>query len=354
MLGAYYYLWYGRPTLSIIGGGVWPWGYTDKPILGEYNSQDEKVIGQHIDWAKEAGIDFFAICSAYRGSWDDIALRDYYLKHPKSSEIKFCLNYDVIQALNRYQFHTYPSYNFDDFYTPTKTKGEKFLEDFAYFAKTYFSLPQYLKIDGKPVVFLYNASAYRNVEKYFAQLPSLFLVADAVYWSGLKVSKRALSFFWENPPKEWLKVVFRALRRLSPQTYEKDFALSRYFSAITGYNLYNPGRVTADFLENVEGLYQKFSRYAKSQDLHFIPNIMPGYDDRKQNGLTRPILERKEGKFYEDYWRLAQKYLDPKLELALLTTFNEWHEGTEIEPSQEYGNRYLELTRRLKKAGNSA
>ena len=349
LLGAYYYSWYGRPTLSIIGGGIWQWGYTNQPILGEYNSRDEKVIGQHIDWAKEAGIDFFAICAAYNGSWDDITLRDYYLKHLKSKEIKFCLHYDVIQALNRYQFHTYPSYDFDELYTPTKTKGEKFIEDFEYFAKTYFNLSQYLKVDGKPVVILYNASAFRNIEKYFAKIPSMFLVADSVCWSGVKVSKRNLKFFWENPPKEWLKVIFRAFRRLSPKSYEKDISLSKYFSAITNYNAYSPGRMD-NFFENLDDLYQKYSQYARSQNLHFIPNIMPGYDDRKQNGLAKPVFGRKKGEFYRNYWETARKYLDKKLPIAMITTFNEWHEGTEIEPSKEYGDEYIKITKKEKES----
>src|SRR3989338_4347821 len=133
MLGAYYYVWYGRPTLSIIGGGIWRWGYTNHPHFGEYNSRDSQVISRHIDWAKSSGIDFWAVRWVDKDSWDDITLRDYYLKHPRSSELKFCINYDTIPALNRYQFHTYPNYNLVDSYTPRKTKGEKFLEDFEYF-----------------------------------------------------------------------------------------------------------------------------------------------------------------------------------------------------------------------------
>ncbi|MDO8424729.1 MAG: glycoside hydrolase family 99-like domain-containing protein [bacterium] len=359
MLGAYYYAWYGRPTLSIIGGGVWRWGYANQPVLGEYDSRDEKVISRHIDWAKSAGIDFFAVCWADINSWDDITLRDYFLKNPKSSEMKFCLHYDGIQALNRYRFHTYPSYDFNDLYTPTKTKGEKFLEDFEYFADTYFNLPQYLRIDGKPVVMIYNASAYRNIPNYFEKLEasmakrgiSLFLVADAVYWSGVRMSLSNFKFLWENPPKEALKTIWRALRRKAIKNYESDFKLSRYFKAITGYNMYSLNR-TENFLENVEEVYKKFWEYAKSQNLYFIPNVMPGYDDRNQNGLQRSVLERKGGEFYKKFWEIARKYLDPKLPLAMITTFNEWHEGTEIEPSKEHNDQYLELTKALKKTEN--
>ncbi len=352
LLGAYYYLWWGRPTLPIVGAGVRRWGYTNHSIFGEYNSRNEKVINQQIDWARATGIDFFAVCWADSESWDDITLRDYYLKNLKSQDLKFCLHYDGIRALNRYGgFYSYPSYDLDESYTPTKTKGEKLLEDFEYFAKTYFHLPQYLKIEGKPVVILYNASAFRNVEKYFKRLPATFLIADVVCWPGLRISKKNLAFFWQNPPKDFARVVYRAIRRLFLKSYEKDFSLSKYFSAITGYNLYSISRLE-NFLTNVDSLYQKFWKYARSNNLYFIPNVMPGYDDRNLMGLDRPVLKRENGKFYQDFFKIAKKYLDPKLPLVMLTTFNEWHEGTEIEPSEEYGSQYLELTKSLKANSN--
>ena len=352
MLGAYYYLWYGKPTPPILGMGEWKSGYSNRPVLGEYNSRDEKVISQHLSWVKGAGIDFFAIGWLGPGTWEDITLKDYYLSASKGSDIKFCIHYDSSFALNKFRLDkskNQVSFDFQEEYLIGKNKGEKFLEDFDYLADNYFNHPQYLKIDGKPVVILYNASAFRNIEKYFAKIPSMFLVADSVCWSGVKVSKRNLKFFWENPPKEWLKVIFRAFRRLSPKSYEKDISLSKYFSAITNYNAYSPGRMD-NFFENLDDLYQKYSQYARSQNLHFIPDIMPGYDDRKQNGLAKPVFGRKKGEFYRNYWETARKYLDKKLPIAMITTFNEWHEGTEIEPSKEYGDEYIKITKKEKES----
>jgi hypothetical protein len=350
MLGAYYYLWYGKPTPPILGMGDWRSGYTNHPLLGEYNSRDFEVVNKHFDWANESGINFFAIEWTGLHTWEDITLRDHYLVNQKTSEIKFCIHYDSYFALNK--LATPLSYNFNDQYSTFKTKGQKFLEDFEYLADNYFQHPQYLKINGKPVVIIYNVSAFRNVSKYFEKLKTniekrnieLFLIADVICWAGVKLSRNNLSFLWRTAPRETLEVFWRAIRRFSPKSYESDFSLSKYFDAITGYNMYAVNRITPDFLKNVDKVYQKFWQYAKKQNLYFIPTIIPGYDDRNLKGLNRPILERKDGEFYKEFWQIAQKYLDPSLKMVLITSFNEWHEGTEIEPSKEYGDCYLKLT----------
>ena len=353
MLGAHYYLWYGRPTFPVVGGGVWKSDYNHQPCLGEYNSRDPKVISQHINWAKEAGIDFFVINWYDSHSWDDITLREYYLSEQPTPEIKFCLHYDSSLALN--VFRNPVSYDFNNKYSPSKTKGEKFLEDFEYLSETYFNHPQYLKINNRPLVIIYNVSLFKNISEYFKKLQvnmekrgiSLFLIADIISWAGPKLSKSNLKFIWQTSPQETYRVFSQVMSRLFLKNSAKNIFLNKYFDGITGYNMYSVNR-TSNFLRNLDKVYQKFYSYARSHNLCFIPTVIPGYNDRNLRGLNRPILERKEGKFYEDFWGIAQKYLDPSLKIALITSFNEWHEGTEIESSKEYGDKYLQLTKAFK------
>jgi hypothetical protein len=68
--------------------------------------------------------------------------------------------------------------------------------------------------------------------------------------------------------------------------------------------------------------------------------VIPGYDDTK---IRKPGLAvgRYEGELYRVQWEEAVK-ANPHW--ILITSFNEWHEGSEIEPSSEYGRRYLDLT----------
>jgi hypothetical protein len=68
---------------------------------------------------------------------------------------------------------------------------------------------------------------------------------------------------------------------------------------------------------------------------------MPGYDDSHIGRESPKIISRENGALYKKLWKAAGK-ANP--DWVLITSFNEWHEGTEIEPSIEYGEKFVELT----------
>src|SRR5439155_7819044 len=69
--------------------------------------------------------------------------------------------------------------------------------------------------------------------------------------------------------------------------------------------------------------------------------VIPGYDDTK---IRKPGLkvERLDGQVYRVLWEEAIK---SNPDWILITSWNEWHEGSEIEPSLEFGDKYLTLTK---------
>jgi hypothetical protein len=69
--------------------------------------------------------------------------------------------------------------------------------------------------------------------------------------------------------------------------------------------------------------------------------IIPGYDDRKIRSPGK-YLDRRYGETYKAFWNDA---LDSGAEHILITSWNELHEGTEIEPTREYGFLHLQITR---------
>lgn len=74
-----------------------------------------------------------------------------------------------------------------------------------------------------------------------------------------------------------------------------------------------------------------------------IASVGPGYDHSAVPGRTPLIAERRGGAFYEENWT---KFLRRPSNIVMLETWNEFHEGTDIAESKEYGRRYIELTRK--------
>ena len=70
--------------------------------------------------------------------------------------------------------------------------------------------------------------------------------------------------------------------------------------------------------------------------------IQPGYDERLIPGRRGVFKERDNGAFYCSTFEAA---LNSNSDWVFIPSWNEWLENTYIEPSQLYGNQYLQLTR---------
>jgi len=88
--------------------------------------------------------------------------------------------------------------------------------------------------------------------------------------------------------------------------------------------------------------YSDFVHSAHSSGKSAALTVIPGYDERRiPSRKLRIHAERNSGKLYQTLWNKA---LLAKPDWILITSFNEWHEGSEIEPSLEFQNQYLDLT----------
>ena len=72
----------------------------------------------------------------------------------------------------------------------------------------------------------------------------------------------------------------------------------------------------------------------------------PGYDHSAVPGRQPLIVERRDGRTYIDRWTKVLQ-LDPAVRpwMVHVETWNEWHEGTDVAHSREYGRSYIVLTR---------
>ncbi len=291
LIGAHYYPWYGI-------GRHWDEGYTGKPLLGEYDSRNPVVISKHIDWATGHGIDFFIVSWWGPGSYEDLTLKNHMLENPLAKSMRFAVLYEITGRIGGLSLN----------------EAEKVIEeDFSYLNRTYSRDPRYLRINGKPVVEIYLArtlprSALKAIHECGRRY-GFYLLGDLVYWQS---------------PSETSQVV-------------------RYFDGVTSYNMHTsvPG-ILNNFEKRLREKYSEWYTFLRTKRVDFIPSAIPGFDDRAVRSGNIP-LPRSIDRFKEQL-RIALSYSWPH-KIVIITSFNEWHEYTSIEPSEEYGMKYLEAVR---------
>ena len=77
---------------------------------------------------------------------------------------------------------------------------------------------------------------------------------------------------------------------------------------------------------------------------YWVATVMPGYNDHATGRTDAFVQARNDGAYYRACWAGAEQ---SRADLVAITSFNEWLEGTQIEPAQSYGDFYLNLTAEL-------
>jgi hypothetical protein len=77
-------------------------------------------------------------------------------------------------------------------------------------------------------------------------------------------------------------------------------------------------------------LFPRLCGQARQLRLVCAPSVGPGYDARRATGDAR-VRPRRNGATYDAMWRGAVK---ARADLVTITSYNEWHEGTQIEPAR--------------------
>jgi glycoprotein endo-alpha-1,2-mannosidase len=185
-----------------------------------------------------------------------------------------------------------------------------------------------------------------------ARLP---LVAKAAHAAGLRVAVHVEPFPGRTPAS--LAPSLRALAAkgiTDAYIYDSTSSPDDEWKALNGQlpglrlfaNTNLPGKAKAG---GFAGLYtydvriydgSSFPRIcasARTLRLLCAPSVGPGFDAVRATGDTR-VKSRKNGAAYDSMWRGAIK---AAADVVTITSYNEWHEGTQIEAASAVGPPYL-------------
>jgi len=89
------------------------------------------------------------------------------------------------------------------------------------------------------------------------------------------------------------------------------------------------GVYTYDIVTYGGNMFHRLCAQAHAQHLICAPSVGPGYDAQRGSNDPR-VKPRRNGATYDAMWRAA---IASGADQVTITSFNEWHEGTQIEPA---------------------
>jgi hypothetical protein len=90
------------------------------------------------------------------------------------------------------------------------------------------------------------------------------------------------------------------------------------------------GLYTYDILRWSGATFERLCRAAHQAGLLCLPSVGPGYEATRATGDVR-VKPRRDGRTYDSMWRAA---IQSGADGVTITSYNEWHEGTQIEPAR--------------------
>ena len=257
---------------------------SDQPVR-PYASRDRTIMGQHIEQAQRAGIDAFLVA--------------WYGPGPNQTEPNLAALLEEAAARN---FKIGILFESD---APTFNGIGDVSAALQHARTVHTQHPAYIRVGGKPVIFfwrpyIYNVATWTSVRNQVDPSGSQIWISE-----GVDVS---------------------------------------FLSTFDGHHLYSNTWQPASDLGYTN---QKFARWVQTarekhgKRLYWVSTVMPGYDDVRIRPSSGYRKGREAGAYYERGWQAA---IDSKPDWIVVNSFNEWPEGTYIEPSVTYGDIFLNLT----------
>jgi len=310
-----------------------------KPVLGWYDEGSPEVADWEIKWCLEHGVSFFNYCW-YNGGNIGIdkkvvprlehALEDGLLKSRYVSMFKFTIM-------------------FENGGTVISTPSDLTDVLFDYWLKNYFSHPSYLKVDNKPVLFIYLPHKLRK------ELGGSEAVRNAFELMRRKCIEKGfagliiIGMYHTLPPDP------AEMKQVADDGYDGTSAYAHIFRHYKGYAKCPKGEHIHSPDEAIKMHEEVWQARRSASTLPYILNLTMGWDVRPWRPHTtiaqcRWVIPPKE---FKVLCQKAKTFLDTTpgdrldSKILLIDNWNEWGEGHYVAPCRQYGFGYLDAIREV-------
>lgn len=294
-----------------------------RPLLGFYDDALPEVADWHINWALEAGISWFAFDWYWHSGEKHLhhALESGFLNARYNEQMRFCIHWC------NHPVGGWP---------PVDNSAEGMEQMIRYAADNYFTRPNYLLIEGRPVFMIWRIEDVLEANggaEAFTQdvLPRLNAVCR----------RRGLGDLF-------IVLVNNNPERVADMPVGDAFTGYSYAGLTTQTPWSRPG--SAPYAEMVEALPPLWERLHHRR-LPFITSTQSGWDDMPRTlghgNNTRWARTDNTPDLFERTLREGKALVKPGLPFFLIEAWNEWGEGSYIEPSKQFAFAHLDAIRRV-------
>ena len=296
--------------------------------IGQYSLADRKTLAKQAELARKFGIEGF-IFYHYWFKGDQILndVAESLLADPSIDiNFAFCwanenwtLRWDgeESQVLLKQEYSNSDAHDFFNYLLP-------FLLD-----------PRYLRIDGRPVLFIYRSDQFEELNKY------------QTIWQERCRAVNLQPFFIINSETRGqfnlgLDADAIVERPLS------DWARGTLGQAITPEAMYSPGSLNVIPYAEVANFYINRLNVNATNNAPIVPTVLPSWDNTARYGMNAHVVHESTPHAYKKWLRAAVDCA-PKLgaeskALVVINAWNEWAEGAYLEPDEKFGFAYLNAT----------
>lgn len=301
-------------------GSHWGWDYIsyfkdNMPLIGAYDEGIVEVADWEIRFMVEHGITFQHVCwycpdpyitSPIKRSRMDYALRDGFMNARYSDKMKFIIMWENLSYKN--------------------TNPEDFKEYvWKYWCEYFFTDDRYLKVNNRPILSIWN-------------------FAFVEHWGGEENARKLIEFMNEDIKRLGFDGIY-IMGSMLGYSYERYKNFSDYCDLMYSYHFEKSGSI-ADYQINAIDTIIGYNLAP------YIKTVSVGFNSAPWSGAEyRSPLISLYG--YEKVLKHAKSLADKKKnkewydKLFMMSTWNEYGEGTYIMPSHHNGFGYLDKIREV-------
>jgi hypothetical protein len=296
-----------------------------EPLLGWYAEGELPVMARQLEWMHEYGIDFLVFNWFWGG--DDKVVLDHalnaYLRTADKRGVKFALQWSN--------------------HTKYKWSKVQFERLFRFWAQRYLTRPDYHRLDGKPVIFVFSADTLNKNVEHIGMTSAQFNA-----WADEVVRANGADGL-------------RIIGGVSGGQRSFDYSEKSGYAGFSAYNFHGPAvmpyvpyrlmNVSHSYAELDAGYRDQWNWMLKNASGTYVVPMTSGWDKRPWGGSRDPLHDNSLSNpdEFEAHLRAARTVMQAASQktqrMGVVCCWNEFGEGSFIEPTKAGGFSYLERIR---------